>query len=116
MLNTISKENVLTFKSALADSIYRIRPEFIAAAEALPDKKYFVSVLKDTRYRQKTRDDHNLIVSRGGKSGTKPVLVDLDSTLLEAEEKEMKVEFLFETNLNNHILLQSESIWLQAGQ
>jgi hypothetical protein len=48
MLNTISKENVLTFKSALADSFYGIRPEFIAAAEALPDKKYFVSVLKDT--------------------------------------------------------------------
>ncbi|MGD9216364.1 MAG: hypothetical protein PVJ84_16250 [Desulfobacteraceae bacterium] len=52
----------------------------------------------------------------GGKNGTKPVLIDLVSTLLEAEEKEMKVEFLFETNLNNHILLQSESIGLQAGQ
>jgi SRSO17 transposase len=49
MLNALSKENVLPFKYVLADSLYGISPEFIAAVEALPDKTYFVSVPKIRR-------------------------------------------------------------------
>ena len=48
MLNAISKEDVLPFKYVLADSIYGVSPDFIAAVEALPSKTYFVSVPEDT--------------------------------------------------------------------
>lgn len=49
MLDAISKENVLPFSHVLADSIYGVSPEFIAAVERMPDKTYFVSIPKDTQ-------------------------------------------------------------------
>jgi SRSO17 transposase len=48
MLNAISKEDVLPFKYVIADSIYGVSPDFIAAVGALPGKTYFVSVPKET--------------------------------------------------------------------
>jgi SRSO17 transposase len=49
MLRDLSKADVLPFKYVLADSLYGVSPEFIAAVEALPGKIYFVSVPKDTQ-------------------------------------------------------------------
>ena len=49
MLRDLSKEDVLPFKYVLADSLYRVSPEFITAVEALPGKICFVSVPKDTQ-------------------------------------------------------------------
>jgi hypothetical protein len=46
MLTDLSKDNILPFKYVLADSLYGTRPEFIDAADSLPDKTYFVSVPK----------------------------------------------------------------------
>ena len=48
MLNALSKEDVLPFKYVLADCLYGVSPEFIAAVEGLPGKTYFGSVPKDT--------------------------------------------------------------------
>ena len=44
MLNALTREDVLPFKYVLADCLYGVSPEFIAAVEALPGKTYFVSV------------------------------------------------------------------------
>jgi len=49
MLTDLGKEDVLPFKYVLADSLYGVSPEFIAAVEALPGKIYFVSVPRDTQ-------------------------------------------------------------------
>ena len=49
MLTALSEEDVLSFKYVLADTLYGVSPEFIAAVEALPGKTYFVSVPKDTQ-------------------------------------------------------------------
>lgn len=38
MLGAVSRENALSFKYVLADSIYGVNPEFIEAVESLPDK------------------------------------------------------------------------------
>lgn len=46
MLRDINSENVLPFKYVLADSIYGVSPEFIAAVEELPGITYFVSAPK----------------------------------------------------------------------
>jgi SRSO17 transposase len=49
MLLELSKEDVLSFKYVLADSLYGVSPEFMGVVEALPGKIYFVSVPKDTQ-------------------------------------------------------------------
>jgi SRSO17 transposase len=86
MLNAVSKENVLPFKYVLADSVYGISPEFIAAVKALPDKTYFVSVPKHTlcwlRRPMTITKDYRW----GGKTRTKTVLADLDSKPLALED------------------------------
>ena len=83
MLNAVSKENTLPFKYVLADSIYGISPEFIAAVESLPDVTYFVSIPKDTQCWLKRPITRSY--RWGGKTRTKTVLVDPDSKPLTAE-------------------------------
>jgi SRSO17 transposase len=86
MLNDIREENILPFKYILADSIYGTSPEFIQAADALPDKTYFVSVPKDTNCWLKRPMTITKSYKWGGKTRLKTVLVDPDSKPLSVEE------------------------------
>jgi SRSO17 transposase len=86
ILNGICEENILPFKYILADSIYGTSPEFIQAAEALPDKTYFVSVPKDTNCWLKRPMTITKSYEWGGKTRSKTVLVDPDSKPLSVEE------------------------------
>jgi len=86
MLNAVSKENVLPFKYVLADSVYGISPEFIAAVKALPDKTYFVSVPKHTLCWLRRPMTITKEYRWGGKTRTKTVLADLDSKPLALED------------------------------
>ena len=86
ILNGIRKESILPFKYILADSIYGTSPEFIQAAEALPDKTYFVSVPKDTACWLKRPMTITKSYKWGGKTRSKTVLVDPDSKPLSVEE------------------------------
>jgi len=86
MLNGINEENILPFKYILADSIYGTSPEFIQAAEALPDKTYFVSVPKDTNCWLKRPMTVTKTYKWGGKTRSKTALVDPDSKPLSIEE------------------------------
>jgi SRSO17 transposase len=86
MLNTVSNENVLPFKYVLADSLYGISPEFIAAVDALPDKTYLVSVPKDTLCWLKRPMTITRRYRWGGKDRTKTVLVDPDSKPVSVDE------------------------------
>ena len=86
MLNALSQENQLPFKYILGDSLYGVSPEFIAAADALPDKTYFVSVPKDTLCWLKRPMIMTKAYRWGGKDRTKTVLVDPDSKPLAVEE------------------------------
>jgi SRSO17 transposase len=86
MLNDIREENILPFKYILADSIYGTSPEFIQAADALPDKTYFVSVPKDTNCWLKRPMTITKSYKWGGKTRSKTVLVDPDSKPLSVEE------------------------------
>jgi len=86
MLRELTQENVLPFKYVLADSIYGVSPEFIAAVEALPDKSYFVSVPKDTLCWLKRPMTMTKTYQWGGKTRTKTILVDPDSKPLAVEE------------------------------
>ena len=79
MLSAVSKENMLPFKYVLADSIYGVSPQFIAAVESLPDKTYFVSVPEDTLCWLKRPITITKAYRWGGKTKTKTVLVDPDS-------------------------------------
>ena len=79
MLNAVSKENALPFKYVLADSVYGVSPEFIAAVESLPDKTYFVSVPKDTLCWLRRPMTITKTYRWGWKTRTKTVLVDHDS-------------------------------------
>jgi SRSO17 transposase len=79
MLSAVSKEDVLPFKYVLADSIYGVSPEFIAAVESLPDKTYFVSVPEDTLCWLKRPMTITKAYRWGGKTKTKTVLVEPDS-------------------------------------
>jgi SRSO17 transposase len=79
MLSAVSKENMLPFKYVLADSIYGVSPQFIAAVESLPDKTYFVSVPEDTLCWLKRPMTITKAYRWGGKTKTKTVLVDPDS-------------------------------------
>jgi len=75
MLTTLSEEDVLPFRYVLADSLYGVSPEFIAAVEALPGKTYFVSVPKDTQCWLKRPLTITKEYRWGGKKRTKRVLV-----------------------------------------
>ena len=86
MLDAISQENVLPFKYVLADSIYGVSPEFIAAVEALPDKTYFVSVPKDTLCWIRRPMTITKEYRWGGQTRTKTALVDPQSKPLAVED------------------------------
>ena len=86
MLNAVNEENVLPFKYVLADSIYGISPEFIAAVESMPDKTYFVSIPKDTLCWLRRPMTITKEYRWGGKTRTKTVLVDPDSKPLAVED------------------------------
>ena len=86
MLNAINKENALPFKYILGDSLYGVSPEFITAADALPDKTYFVSIPKDTLCWLKRPMTMTKAYRWGGKDRTKTVLVNPDSKPLAVEE------------------------------
>ena len=86
MLNAVNEENILPFKYVLADSIYGISPEFIAAVESMPDKTYFVSIPKDTLCWLRRPMTITKEYRWGGKTRTKTVLVDPDSKPLAVED------------------------------
>jgi SRSO17 transposase len=86
MLNAISQEDVLPFKYVLADSLYGVSPEFIAAVEALPRKTYFVSVPKDTLCWLKRPITITKEYRWRGERRTKRVLVDPNSKPLAVED------------------------------
>jgi SRSO17 transposase len=86
ILNDIREANILPFKYILADSIYGTSPEFIQAAEALPDKTYFVSIPKDTNCWLKRPMTITKSYKWGGKTRSKTVLFDPDSKPLSVEE------------------------------
>ena len=85
MLTDLSQENVLPFKYVLADSVYGVSPEFIAAVESLPDKTYMVSIPKDTLCWLKRPMTMSKSYRWAGKTKAKIVLVDPDSKPLTAE-------------------------------
>ena len=85
MLTELHGENVLPFKYVLGDSIYGESPEFIAAAESLPGKTYFVSVSKDTRCWLKQPMSITKAYRWGGKVRTKTILADPESKPLTVE-------------------------------
>lgn len=95
MLTAVSEENVLPFKYVLADSIYGVSPEFIAAVESLPDKTYFVSVPKDTLCWLKRPMTMTKAYRWGGKTRTKTVLVDPDSKPLAVEDLAQNINDYF---------------------
>jgi len=86
ILNDIVKENVVPFKYVLADSIYGISPEFIAAVEALPDKTYFVSVPRDTQCWLQRPMTITKKYRWGGKIRKKTLLADPESKPLVVED------------------------------
>lgn len=85
MLTELHEENVLPFKYVLGDSIYGESPEFIAAAESLPDKTYFVSVSKDTLCWLKQPMSFTKTYRWGRKVLTKTILADPESKPLSVE-------------------------------
>jgi SRSO17 transposase len=94
ILAAIHQENMLPFKYVLADSVYGVSPEFISAVEVLADKTYFVSVPKDTRCWLKQPMTIAKSYSWGGKTRTKTILADPDSTPLSVE--------VLAQNINNY--------------
>ena len=94
MLNAITEENVLPFKYVLADTIYGESPEFITAAESLPDVTYFVSVSADTLCWLKRPMTVAKEYKWGGEVKTKTVLADTTQNPLSVTE--------VARNLNNY--------------
>ncbi len=86
MLDEVVKENVLTFKYVLADSVYGVSPDFIEAVEDLPDKTYFVSVPKDTNCWLKRPMTITRRYRWGGKARTKTTLLDTASKPISVNE------------------------------
>ena len=86
MLTALSEEDVLPFKYVLADSLYGVSPEFIAAVEALPGKTYFVSVPKDTQCWLKRPMTITKEYRWGGKKRRKRVLVAPEAKPLTVED------------------------------
>jgi len=95
MLSALSKENVLPFKYVLADSIYGMSPEFIAAVQALADKTYFVSVTKDTQCWPRRPMTITKEYRWGGKTRKKTVLLDPDSKPLVVEDLARNIHTYF---------------------
>jgi SRSO17 transposase len=85
MLSDLNQQNVLPFKYVLADSVYGVSPEFIAAVESLPGKTYLVSVPKDMQCWLKRPMTMTKAYRWGGKTRTKTVLVDPNSKPLTVE-------------------------------
>jgi SRSO17 transposase len=85
ILKGICEEKILPFKYILADSIYGTSPEFIQAAEALPDKTYLVSVPKDANCRPKRPMTITRTYQWGGKTRSKTVLLDPNGKPLSVE-------------------------------
>jgi SRSO17 transposase len=86
MLTTLSQEDVLSFKYVLADSLYGVSPEFIAAVEALPGKTYFVSVPKDTQCWVKRPTTITKEYRWGGQKRRKRVLIPPEAKPLTLED------------------------------
>lgn len=86
MLTALSEEDVLPFKYVLADSLYGVSPEFIAAVEALPGKTYFVSVPKDTQCWLKRPMTITKEYRWGGEKRRKRVLVIPEAKPLTVED------------------------------
>ena len=85
-LTELANENILPFKYILGDSLYGESPEFIAVAESMPDKTYFVSVGKDIRCWLKRPMTISKSYRWGGETRTKTVLIDQDSKPMTVEE------------------------------
>jgi len=85
MLTELHEENLLPFKYVLGDSIYGESPDFIAAAESLPGKTYFVSVSKDMLCWMKRPMSFTKTYRWGGKDRTKTILADSESKPLSVE-------------------------------
>lgn len=86
MLTALSQEDVLPFKYVLADSLYGVSPEFIAAVEALPGKTYFVSVPKDIPCWLKQPMTMTKEYRWGGKKRSKKVLTASEAKPLKVED------------------------------
>ena len=86
MLTALSEEDVMPFKYVLADSLYGVSPEFIAAVEALPDKTYFVSVPKDTHCWLKRPMTITKEYRWGGEKRTKRYLITPEAKPLTVED------------------------------
>ena len=86
MLTGLGEEDVLPFKYVLADSMYGVSPEFIAAVEAMPDKTYFVSVPKDTHCWLKRPMTITKEYRWGGEKRTKRCLVAPEAKPLTVED------------------------------
>lgn len=94
MLASLRAENVLPFKYILADSVYGMSPDFINAAEALPDATYLVQVNKNTQVWLK----QPMTIAReyrwGGKARSKTEIVNSKSRPIRVEE--------LAANINNY--------------
>mgnify|MGYP000106120602 FL=1 len=86
MLTNLTKENILSFKYVLGDSMYGQSPEFIAAAKSMPDKTYFLSVGKVMRCWLKRPMTMSKSCRWGGKTLIKTVFIDQCSKPLTVEE------------------------------
>jgi SRSO17 transposase len=86
MLRALDTEKILPFKYILADSVYGMSPEFIIAAEAIPEATYLVSVTKKTQCWLKKP----LMMTRhyrwGGRTRTKTFVADSGSKPITVEE------------------------------
>ena len=79
MLASLRAENVLPFKYILADSVYGMSPDFISAAEALPDATYLVQVSKSTQVWLKQPMTVTRDYRWGGKKRSKTEVIDSKS-------------------------------------
>lgn len=86
MLSALSAEQALPFKYVLADSVYGMSPEFIEAVEALPDKRYFVSITKATTCWLKRPMTITREYRWCGQTRSKTVLADAESKPVSVEE------------------------------
>ena len=100
MLTNLAKESILPFKYILGDSLYGENPDFIKAAESMPNKTYFVSVGKDMRCWLKRPMTISKSYRWGGKTRTKTVLLDQDSKPTTVEE--------IAKNINNYFWYRRE--------
>ena len=100
MLTSIAEENILPFRYVLADTIYGESPEFIAAAESLPDVTYFVSISANTLCWLKRPMTITKEYKWGGKTKTKTLLADANQSPLTVSD--------IAHNLNNYFWYRRE--------